>query len=292
MLRNKSTIVIFDYTDYRQYLEAFYREQKARNPGFSYRSFAIKARISSVGLYKDVVNGRQRLSRRVVSKFSEAMGHSKREAEYFEAMVFFSDAKTVDERKLYFSRMMECHESRARKVEASQYEYYSCWYYSAVRALLSFYRFDGADFESLGRKLSPPIRAPQARKAIEVLEKVDMIRKNAAGVYEPCDQIVTTGNLECDRNVQSLNVITMQKNFNTLASEAFDRYSAQQMDMSTVTVSVSRHMLRTIKDELAAFRKKLLSLAEKDPNPECVYQLNCHFYPLTDPGKDEQERGR
>jgi uncharacterized protein (TIGR02147 family) len=292
MLRNPSTIRIFDYTDYRQYLEAFYLEQKARNPAFSYRYFASKAGIGSVGLYKDVVDGTQHLSRRMIAKFSTAMGHSKSETEYFESMVFFSDSKTVAERKLYFTRMMECHESKALKVEESQYEYYSCWYYCAVRVLLSFYHFDGSDFEALGRKLSPPIRAHQARKAIEVLEKVAMIRKNDEGVYQPCTPIVTTGNLPADHNLQSLKVITMQQNFIALSAEAFDRYSAQQMDMSTLTLSVSRQRLQTIKKELAAFRKKLLSLAEKDPNPECVYQLNCHFFPLSDPGKTAQENGR
>jgi uncharacterized protein (TIGR02147 family) len=286
MPRYKSSIRVFDYTDYRQYLDAYYKDQKARNANFSYRYFALRARISSIGLYKDVIDGRQALSRRVVAKFSEAIGHNKREADYFEAMVFFSDAKTVDERKLYFERMMACRESKARTVGASQYEYYSCWYYSAVRALLSFYRFTGSDFGELARKLSPPIKPEQARKAIEVLERVALIRKNASGAYEPCDQIITTGNVPNDRNVQALNLVSLQKNYIKLSTEAFDRYSAQQMDMSAMTLSVSKPMLRTIKEEIATFRKKILNMTENDPHPECVYQLNCQFFPLTDPGKD------
>jgi uncharacterized protein (TIGR02147 family) len=105
MARNKSSIRIFDYTDYRNYLADYYKDQKSRNTYFSYRYFVGKAKISSIGLYKDVVNGKQSLSRRAISKFSEAMGLSKREVEYCEAMVFFTDASTVEERKLYFERM-------------------------------------------------------------------------------------------------------------------------------------------------------------------------------------------
>jgi uncharacterized protein (TIGR02147 family) len=287
MARSKSSIRIFDYTDYRNYLGDYYKDQKSNNPVFSYRYFAGKARISSIGLYKDVVNGKQSLSRRAISKFSEAMGHSKREAEYFEAMVFFTDANTVEERKLYFERMMTYHESKARIVDTSRYEYYSQWYFSAVRALLSFHAFDGADFASLAKKLSPTIKPEQAKKAIEVLERLGMIKKNEKGCYEPCDQIITTGAVQNDRQVRALSIITFQRNLLSLASEAYDRYSERQMDMSTITLSVSKATRRLIKEEAAAFRKKVLSLAENDAHPDCAYMLNCQFYPLTDPGKDE-----
>jgi uncharacterized protein (TIGR02147 family) len=285
MGRSKSSIRVFDYTDYRTYLGDYYNDQKTQNPHFSYRYFAGKAQISSIGLYKDVTDGKVSLSRRAITKFSEAIGHSKREAEYFEAMVFFSDATTVEERKFYFERMISCRESKARTVGTSGYEFYSQWYYSAIRALLSFYNFDGSDYTALAKKISPPIKPEQARKSIEILEKLGMIQKDEQGFYKPCDQIITTGSLHNNRYIQALSVINFQKALLTLASEAYDRYTEKQMDMSTITLSVSKETHCLIKEEAAAFRKKILSLAENDTNPEIVYQLNCQLFPLTDPGK-------
>jgi len=286
MQRTKTTIRIFDYTDYRNYLGDYYADQKSRFPYFSYRYFAGKAGIGSIGLYKDVVDGKQSLSRRAITRFSEAIALTKREAEYFEAMVFFTDASTIDERKLYFDRMISCHESRAHIMHASRFEYYSQWYYSAVRALLSLFQFDGVDFGILAKKLSPAIKPDQAKKSVEVLERLGMIKKNEQGYYEPSDQIISTGALQNDRQVFSLGIITFQKNLLTLAAEAYDRYSEKQMDMSTLTLSISRETRQLIKDEAAAFRKKILSLAENDVHPEVVYQLNCQLFPLTNPGKD------
>ncbi|HON11886.1 MAG TPA: TIGR02147 family protein [Chitinispirillaceae bacterium] len=287
MARPKSQIRIFDYTDYRAYLGDYYKEQKERYSYFSYRYFANKAGIRSIGLYKDVVDGKQSLSRRAIAKFSEAIGHGKREAEYFEAMVFYTDAETVEERKYYFERMMECHESKARVIEASRYEYYSQWYYSAIRALLSFYSFDGVDYNSLAKQLSPRITAEQAKKAVETLERLGMIKRKENGFFEPCDQIITTGQLNNNRQAHTMNIVNFQKNLLSLASEAYDRYSERQMDMSTITLSISKKTRQMIKEEAAVFRKRVLSLAEKDTNPECLYQLNCQFFPLTDPGKDD-----
>lgn len=287
MAQPQSSIRIFDYTDYRKYLGDYYKEQKSRHPYFSYRYFAGKARITSIGLYKDVIERKLSLSRRVIAKFSEAMGHSKRELEYFEAMVFFGEAKTIEERKLYFERMMASHESKARIIDASRYEYYSQWYYSVVRALLSFHPFDGADFASLASKLSPPIKTKQAKKAVEVLDRLGIIRKKDDGGYEPSEQIITTGALHNDRQIQALSVINFQRKLLSLAAAAYDRYSERQMDMSTLTLSISKATWRLIKEEAAVFRKKVLSLAENDANPECIYLLNCQVFPLTDPGKDE-----
>ena len=287
MDRSKLAIRIFDYTDYRTYLGDYYKDQKSRKAHFSYRYFAQKAGIRSIGLYKDIVDGKQSLSRRAIAKFSEAIRHTKREAEYFEAMVFFTDAETIEERKFYFERMMACHESKACVIEASRYEYYSQWYYSAIRALLSFYTFNGSDYSSLANLLSPPITTEQAEKAIEVLERLGMIQRKENGFFEPCEQIITTGHLINNRQMQTLSIANFQKSLLSLASEAYDRYSERQMDMSTVTLSISKRTRHLIKEEAAVFRKKVLSLAEKDMQPECLYQLNCQFFPLTDPGKDE-----
>lgn len=287
MAKPKSSIRVFDYTDYRTYLGDYYKDQKALNPYFSYRYFAGKAHISSIGLYKDVVDRKQSLSRRAIAKFSDAMNHKKREAEYFEAMVFFSDAATIEERKNYFERMMACRESKARLINKSSYEYYTQWYYSAIRALLSFFPFDGTDFASLANKLSPPVKIEQTKKAIEVLLKLGMIQQNRNGFYEPCDQIITTGLIRNNKQSHVLSIIDFQKKFLTLAAEAYGRYTDRQMDMSSITLSVSQATRILIKEEAAAFRKKVLSMAENDTHPECVYQLNCQLFPLTDPGKDE-----
>lgn len=268
-------ISVFDYTDYRKYLADYYRVRKKATPAFSYRFFARKAGFSSSGFYKELVDGKRSLSRSLIVRFSEAIGHSKREAEYFESMVYFNEARTVEERKLYFERMMASCESKARMVEASQYEFYSKWYYNAVREMLSYFRFKD-DYNALARALNPSIRPDQAKKAIDVLEKLGFIRKGPDGFYERADTTITTG-----AEVQSLNVANFQKTMMTMAGEAIDRHPAKHRDMSTLTLSVSESLFKTIKQEIIAFRKKLLSFEDKEEKPDRVYQLNFHCFPLS-----------
>jgi uncharacterized protein (TIGR02147 family) len=124
MNKQRSQLSIFAYTDYRKYLSDFYLKQKQINDAFSYRFFSRKAGINSIELYKDVVEGRQRLGRALIMKFSAAIGHSRKEALYFENMVFFNEAGNAKGRKLFFERMISSQGSKDEIIDTTRYEYF------------------------------------------------------------------------------------------------------------------------------------------------------------------------
>lgn len=275
---------IFDYTDYRKYLFDYYLAQKQGTRAFSYRYFAKKAGINSIGLYKDVIEGRQSLGRALIFKFSAAIGHSKNEAEYFENMVYFNESKSVEERKLFFERMMACQSSRAKIIDAGKYEYYSRWYYSAVRALLTCKQFkdDPDSIKEIAHSLNPQIRPDQAQKALKILETLGFVRKDVEGYYILCEAAVSTGSLQPDKNVAGLSIMNYQKEMIKLSLDAFDRFSSDRMNMSTLTLSMSAESLAEIKNDLAALRNKIAGMAARDPKPEDVFQLNIQLFPMSE----------
>jgi uncharacterized protein (TIGR02147 family) len=61
-----------------------------------------------------------------------------------------------------------------------KYEFYTKWYYTAVLALIDFFPFSD-DYKALGAKLSPPITETEAKKAITLLKKLEMIKENLTG---------------------------------------------------------------------------------------------------------------
>ncbi len=284
MNTQKSNISVFAYTDYRKYLSDFYLDQKRTCKAFSYRYFAKKAGINSVGLYKDVVEGRQNLGRALVIKFSGAIGHSRKEADYFENMVFFNEAKTAEERKLFFERMISSQSSLSKIVDISRYEYYQKWYYSAVRALISIGRFkdDGKSIRRISTILNPKIRPEQAKKALEVLKELEFIIEGPDGFLTLTNSVVSTGVLKPDKNLTILNVINYQKEVTALANHALDSFGAENVSLSTLTLGVSDRTKMLIKEELSSVRNKISLLAEKDPAPDRVFQLNMQFFPLSE----------
>jgi uncharacterized protein (TIGR02147 family) len=274
-MNKQKSVSIYDYTDYRLYLRDYYDEQKVKNPAFSYRYFARKAGFNSSGLYKDIVDGRTGITRSLILRFATAMKLSPKQQEYFETMVYFNEAKTVEEKKLYFERLMKYHNSKAFRVDASQYEYYSKWYYIAVRELLAIGNFKD-DYAAFAQTLNPTIRPKQARKAIEVLKKLGLIQKDKNGYYRSIDKILTTGS-----DVKSLAIANFQKSMMDMAKEAIDRHPAHHRNISTVTFSVSKDTYNDIKAELDASRKRILGMLDRSENEDRVCQLNMQLFPLT-----------
>jgi uncharacterized protein (TIGR02147 family) len=268
-------VSIYDYTDYRQFLKDYYDEQKAKTPAFSYRYFARKAGFNSSGLYKDIVDGRTGITRSLILRFATAMKLSAKQQEYFETMVYFNEAKTVEEKKLYFERLMKYHNSKAFKVDKSQYEYYSKWYYIAVRELLAIGSFKD-DYAAIAQSLNPAIRREQAKKAIQVLKKLGLIAADRNGCYKVVDKILTTGS-----EVKSLAIANFQKTMMDMAKEAIDRHPPDLRSISTVTFSVPRGAYDDITAELVACRKRVLGMVERSENETMVCQLNMQLFPLT-----------
>jgi uncharacterized protein (TIGR02147 family) len=221
------------------------------------------------------VDGRTGITRSLILRFAMAMKLPPRQQEYFETMVYFNEAKTVEEKKLYFERMMKYHNSKAFRIDAAQYEYYSKWYYIAVRELLATSDFKD-DYAAIARALNPSIRKEQASKAITVLKKLGLIQKDKEGHYNVVDKIVTTGS-----DIKSLSIATFQKAMMDMAKEAIDRHPSDHRNISTITFSVSKDAFSDIKAELDACRKRILGMVDRSENEDRVCQLNMQLFPLT-----------
>jgi uncharacterized protein (TIGR02147 family) len=91
-------IDIFNYTDYRAFLNDFYIQSKERNSHFSYQLFSQKAGINSKGFLFNVIKGKKHLSKANILGLMRACNLAKQGAEYFECLVDFNQARTLTEK--------------------------------------------------------------------------------------------------------------------------------------------------------------------------------------------------
>lgn len=98
---------IFEFTDYRVFMKAFY-DAKKKGPGsFSYRRFSTLAQNASPNFVKLVVDGQRNLTVQNIYLFASAMALLPREHEYFEAMVHFTQETLPEAVDLYRRRMRD-----------------------------------------------------------------------------------------------------------------------------------------------------------------------------------------
>jgi uncharacterized protein (TIGR02147 family) len=274
---------IFDYLDYREYLKDHYETNKARNSFFSFRYISAKSGLDS-SFYVKVLQKQIHLSIKSLPPLIDFLNLSKKESDYFALLVRFNRAHNKDEMKLYFEKIIEFRELRTQTLDAEKYRYFSKWHHVAIRELLNYYRFDG-DYKTLAAKLNPPISEATARKAVLLLVKLGLVKKNDHGFFELTDQFITTG-----ESWNSIAIENFQREMLRLAEESINTIPKQDRETSTVTVSVSRTCFAAMKERLREFRKELMEMARIERDPDGVFQINFQIFPLTSIDRSEGEQ--
>ncbi len=268
------------YSDYRVFLREYYETHKAADPNFSFRYLSLRAGINSSAFYKYIIEGKRNLTKATLLKTCLALKLKDKDAEYFENLVFFNQAKTIKEKNLYFDRLTKLRGNYdMRKVHADQYAYYGDWHHSAVRELIECLRFKG-DYESLAKRLTPAISAKQAEESLALLARLGMAKKDAQGRWRQSDPVITTGG-QVDAKV----VIEFQKKMLRLALDAYDRTQASERLMSSTTFGISEETLDLFKKKIRDLKAELMELARLDQKPNRAYQLNLNMFPLSKGGE-------
>jgi uncharacterized protein (TIGR02147 family) len=267
---------LFEYMNFRDYLRDYYAEKKQQHAFYSFRLFAQKAGFASPNFLKLVIDGKRNMSKESAFRFSKALGHGKKEADYFENLVFFNQSKTLEEKNAYLANLMKGRKNcDPRKIEQGEYAYYSSWYIPVLRELVVALDFQD-DFKRLAKGVVPAISAAEAEKAVRLLIQLGFIRKNGGGHYEQSSILLDTG-----PGVRSLAVANFHKAMMERAVQALERFPARDRDISCLTLGVSESALPAIISRIAEFRMELAEMANSDPHVAKIIQVNFQLFPLS-----------
>ena len=268
--------VIYDYLDYRAFLRDMFKFRKQQVKHFSYRFFARKSGFKSPNFLKLVSSGQRNLSYESIAKIAAGFSLKKQDQEYFEYLVLMNQAGTHDEKNKYYKKMMSIKGfGKIKKIEKAGYEYFSKWYCPIIREIIMFGNRKQTP-EEIALLLNPPITVSEAKKALDLLITLKLIKKNKQGCWEQQNQNLTTG-----AEVQSLIVANFHREMLKLAQESIERYKGNQRDITALVLSVNHKQMGDIKEKTAAFRKELLKLASHEKNPDLVMQVSIQVFPLT-----------
>jgi uncharacterized protein (TIGR02147 family) len=267
---------VFEFIDYRQFLKHFYEERKAETSYFSHRYFCQKAGINSSSFLKHVIEGRRSLTPSACEKFCMALGLVGKEQTYFRHLVFFNQASTAAEKQEHYSILRSLNVNvRENVLNAAQYDYFANWYTAVVRELVCAIDF-GSDFGVLGRAVQPPIRAVEARRAVRLLEKMDLIRRRDDGRYEQTATAITADD-SVTTMAQRKYVATMMQQ----AGVAVEVYNKWERHTSTMTIGISPATYDVLAAEIEAFKDRVKTIVNQDARTTRVYQFNLALFPVS-----------
>lgn len=268
---------IYEYTDFRAYLNDYFAERKKNNPHFSHQLFAQKAGIKSTGFVLHVIKNERNLTKPVLLKISRAIGLNPTQTDYFEDLVSFDQAKNQSDKEYYYNRITSKRKNAMVKtLEDRQYEFYSQWFHSVIRELIPL-AGKSADIKALSKLLIPAITPTQFKKSLNLLEELGLIRKCEDGSFEQTESFITAGG-----EVRNVALVNYQKVMLKETLQAWDRFKSTELMMNTVTISMSMETAETVKKEIRDFKTKLFEIVSKEKNkPERVFHINLNLFPLT-----------
>ena len=82
--------------------------------------------------------------------------------------------------------------------------------------------------------------------------------------------------------VRNLAIVKFQKEMIGLAQAAWKRFNEKELNMHTMTLSMSEELSKTIEIEIDAFKQKIIELvAAEKKDAERVYQMNINYFPVS-----------
>jgi uncharacterized protein (TIGR02147 family) len=268
---------VFEFQNYREYLRAFYNEQKMTKKSFSYRSFSKKANINTSSFLFHVIQGKKNLTKNTIVKISGAIGHNREESEYFENLVFFNQSNTISEKTYYYSRLIEVRRPLdMENVNKDRYEYYSKWYHSVVREVVTFLDFKG-NFSLLGKFLVPPISEREAKDSVCLLEKLGFIERDDQGLYHQTSNLIVVKPDPAETFIVQKFQIEMLE----VAMKAYDIIALKERMSTSTTFSISDKTFELIKLRAREFQREVMEMARIDNEQDRAYQITVNVFPVS-----------
>ena len=270
---------IFEYLDYREFLRDYYQSKKAANPAFSLRAFSDKIGFKAKDFISRVMQGDKNLSTQSIQKIVTGLKFGKREASFFEDLVWFNQAETMDEKNSWFQKMQNelkivRFTEGQHQLAFYQYQVYSHWRHLVVRSLIGMYGFHG-DFTSLAKSVHPTITIEEAKESVELLAKCNLVKKNDDGSYELVNKDITTG----DRT-SKIALRGFHQHCLALGAESIDRDPPTMRNISGLTLGISQAGYEKIVERMSAFRKEIAQIANEDKDADKVYQMQLLLFPI------------
>lgn len=265
---------LFTYVDYRVFLKDYFDYEQACDPRLSLRLLAkrIMPALASSGLLSGVLKGKKNLGYRLRKRFAIALKLKSREADYFDLLVEFNQARDLKEKEALFAQLSRFTSSKAKTLGEGKHRFFTRWYYTVV------WNYFGINQKQknpaiIAQAIHPPLTTAQVSEAIELLLNLGLIKKLANGYA------VTENHLKTEPEFRAMEATQYNLQFLELAGQALYSVEPTKRLFNTMVFSVSRSTVDKLRDRMLAFQEEAQEIINLDSGSECIYTWGFQLYP-------------
>ncbi len=269
---------LFEYTDYRAFLRAHAEDRKKANPRWSYSLWAKRLGLAGTAPLTMILNGQRQAGPKLAEKMVHYFEFNARQREYFLDLVNLQKAGSDSSLSvLLMEKLKKNNPQREFKLLDSQtFEAISSWQHYAVREMTQLPDFQ-EDSNWISERLRVKITPREVSKAIETLERLKLLARNAQNKLRP-----TQAEIQTTQDVSSEAIKRFHEQTLDLAKASIREVPVSQREVGAVTLTVSSSKIQKAKDLIRKFQDEFTALIEEPSLGDSTYQLNVQFFPLTE----------
>ncbi|MGE0173947.1 MAG: TIGR02147 family protein [Oligoflexales bacterium] len=261
---------IYSYADYRCFLRDVLSTKKENNPKISLATVGKKLGISKMAV-KYIIDGKRHIAERNIPKFTALVPLNETESKYFRYLVCFNKAKTEEERKHFFHRMMAMKDSPFREIVLADKDtgFFVNWFHGTILELMWFKDFK-LDAKWIAKRLKFKVTEEEIAEGIKTLRKLGYIGKDASGK----DKIVAPN------GIKSHIYNNFLKTMIDKSKEALDTHDLEELQFFYLNISVNERKFEMAKEMIKEFRMKLHDALASEDECNRVIQINMQLFNL------------
>lgn len=258
-------------TDYRDYILREFERRQKKNPSYSLRAFARDLEIPCSRL-SEILNRKRGLSQRRAPSLADKLYLSPSEKEYFIDLALCEHARSGLVKNMAIKRI------NARKMVTNQYDenvfsVISDWYHHVVMEYLQLPNSDQS-IEAISKQFG--IQPGEIERALERLEKVNLIKKQQDGRWEVTHQHRAGQFPATFEGMAKYYTQLMEKVKQNIGNES------RGWSMSASVIQIKKDLFPQTVEKIRKFRQELIAELEADPSRDTVCGLTMQIFDFAD----------
>jgi uncharacterized protein (TIGR02147 family) len=266
---------VFEYDNYRQFLNDYYSARKKLDSSYSYARFAKDAGIASPNYLKLVMDGERSLSTDQIHRFARAISLYGLELDFFETLVHLNQSDSPESQYYYSKRLQDFRtqiSKSAVRLNANQIGVE--WYFPALALYLDQRPVEKTEFSKIAPKLGVTEFQLNAMTS-------QLLQRDFLSIKENTYHMNFSSGVFVDKNSNSF----AQKNFQQSQLEQSLRVFKESYGRHTKFIS---HTFTISSDSFDAWTAKVyaflqtLARASEEESADQVLQLNVQMFSIFD----------
>ncbi|MBI4042791.1 MAG: TIGR02147 family protein [Deltaproteobacteria bacterium] len=281
---------IHNFTDYRSFLLAYADDAKKANPHWTYGIWAKRLGLKDTSSITKIVRGQRHPGPELTDQLIKNLGFDVKRAQYFRDLIHLQKVKKDPRLSLLLLEKMSKNHPQAvsRILDDETFSLISNWYCTAIREMVRLDHFF-EDPKWVSRQLHFKVTPTQASRALDLLFKVDLLKRDRNGKLQITDKRFATQNDYASEAIKRYHEAMLDN-----AKLAIRKIPVERRDFQASVLTMNFDSISEAKELIRQFKDSFCRLLEKEKG-DGTFQIQIQFFPLTKEsveGDRQNKRGR